>query len=406
MESDSFKRTYISQEELDDTSTQQFFNRVNQNRQSIVKNSDNNPITIWSNQTAHKTTYNDQIFKIKIAKCVHKQEQALGIHVIPTYDLDSQKDMGLIIQRIEPTGRVFKDGRMRIGDRIVEINNSSLIGIDFKTAQKILRDAIQQSNELINIDLEFKIVRSKTAEIESDSEINERPVEIEELDDKENNTVIQTNSSFNNHSSSINMNALNTKKLGKIITVQLVKGPQGLGFKLAARDNCASGEFSPIYIKNILPKGAAITDGRLQRGDRLIEVDKLDMTKTTLHEAVNILRNTKLGTCVELVVSRQILPNNSQETTTNIDLTQLPREINDDNNNNNEAEVNQEPNNTINRRQLLTFEIALNDTGSAGLGVSVKGKTKRIEENDCSIDLGIFIKIVINGGAAFKGILK
>ena len=54
------------------------------------------------------------------------------------------------------------------------------------------------------------------------------------------------------------------------------------------------------------------------------------------------------------------------------------------------------------RRQLLTFEIALNDTGSAGLGVSVKGKTKRIEENDCSIDLGIFIKSVINGGAASK----
>ena len=50
----------------------------------------------------------------------------------------------------------------------------------------------------------------------------------------------------------------------------------------------------------------------------------------------------------------------------------------------------------------MTFEIALNDTGSAGLGVSVKGKTKRIEENDCSVDLGIFIKTVINGGAASK----
>ena len=33
----------------------------------------------------------------------------------------------------------------------------------------------------------------------------------------------------------------------------------------------------------------------------------------------------------------------------------------------------------MSRRQLLTFEIALNDTGSAGLGVSVKGKTKRID---------------------------
>ena len=29
---------------------------------------------------------------------------------------------------------------------------------------------------------------------------------------------------------------------------------------------------NPIYIKNILPKGAAIADGRLKAGDRLLEV--------------------------------------------------------------------------------------------------------------------------------------
>ncbi len=359
--------------------------------------------------------------------------------------------MGLIIQRIEPNGRVARDGTMRIGDRIVEINNNSLIDIDFKTAQKLLRDAINQSNDPNeNIDLEFKLVRSMNTlnnneeeehneyqyqyqeeNEEEEEDINERPIEIElntnnihinnneqyneDENNKENNTVINNNnnnndsSSFNNHLSSINMSALNTKKMGKIITVQLVKGPQGLGFKLAARDNCASGEYSPIYIKNILPKGAAITDGRLQRGDRLIEVDKMDMTKTTLHEAVNILRNTKLGACVELVVSRQILPSSNTTTTTitttNEQIqspikTSLPREIQND-----EADsisVTNTNTNTNQRRQLLTFEIALNDTGSAGLGVSVKGKTKRMEENDCSVDLGIFIKIVIHGGAAFK----
>lgn len=58
-------------------------------------------------------------------------------------------------------------------------------------------------------------------------------------------------------------------------------------------------------------------------------------------------------------------------------------------------------------RELLTFEIPLNDTGSAGLGVSVKGKTKKIEEPTDTelpqtIDLGIFVKTVINGGAASK----
>ena len=159
------------------------------------------------------------------------------------------------------------------------------------------------------------------------------------------------------------MSALNTKKMGKLITIQLVKGPQGLGFKLAARDNCASGEYSPIYIKNILPKGAAITDGRLQRGDRLLEVDKMDMTKMTLHEAVNILRNTKLGACVELVVSRQILPSNNdqQQTISSSPIkSTLPREIPNDETDS----ISMNTTNTINnanqqqqqRRQLLTFE--------------------------------------------------
>lgn len=39
--------------------------------------------------------------------------------------------MGLIIQQIEPNGRIYLDGRLKSGDRIVEINNKSLIGIDF-----------------------------------------------------------------------------------------------------------------------------------------------------------------------------------------------------------------------------------------------------------------------------------
>uniref|UniRef100_A0A8D0D9Z3 Par-3 family cell polarity regulator n=1 Tax=Sander lucioperca TaxID=283035 RepID=A0A8D0D9Z3_SANLU len=49
-------------------------------------------------------------------------------------------------------------------------------------------------------------------------------------------------------------------------------------------------------------------------------------------------------------------------------------------------------------QEFLTFEIPLNDSGSAGLGVSVKGN--RSKENHA--DLGIFVKSIINGGAASK----
>lgn len=52
----------------------------------------------------------------------------------------------------------------------------------------------------------------------------------------------------------------------------LFVGPEGLGFSITTRDNPAGGLAPPIYVKNILPKGAAIADGRLKSGDRLLEV--------------------------------------------------------------------------------------------------------------------------------------
>ena len=51
----------------------------------------------------------------------------------------------------------------------------------------------------------------------------------------------------------------------------ILTGAQGLGFSVTTRDNPAGGE-NPVYIKKILPQGAAIVDGRLQSGDRLLRV--------------------------------------------------------------------------------------------------------------------------------------
>uniref|UniRef100_A0A3B3HVY4 PDZ domain-containing protein n=1 Tax=Oryzias latipes TaxID=8090 RepID=A0A3B3HVY4_ORYLA len=51
-----------------------------------------------------------------------------------------------------------------------------------------------------------------------------------------------------------------------------------------------------------------------------------------------------------------------------------------------------------NGKEQLMFEIPLNDSGSAGLGVSLKGNKSR----ETREDLGIFIKSIIHGGAAYK----
>lgn len=49
-------------------------------------------------------------------------------------------------------------------------------------------------------------------------------------------------------------------------------------------------------------------------------------------------------------------------------------------------------------REQLMYEVPLNETGSAGLGVSLKGNKSR----ETGEDLGIFIKSIIHGGAAYK----
>ena len=42
-----------------------------------------------------------------------------------------QRPVGLVIAGIDPEGRVHRDGRLRVKDRIVAINGTSLIGVDF-----------------------------------------------------------------------------------------------------------------------------------------------------------------------------------------------------------------------------------------------------------------------------------
>lgn len=95
-----------------------------------------------------------------------------------------------------------------------------------------------------------------------------------------------------------------SKRLGKVIKITLIKGIDGLGFKLASRDN-PTGVANPIYVKTIFPKGAAIEDGRLQNGDRLLMVNSIDVTQMSLQETVSLLRETRIGDTVHLCVSRQ-----------------------------------------------------------------------------------------------------
>lgn len=62
---------------------------------------------------------------------IRNEPGPLGIHVIPDYDTLG-REKGLLVKGIEPGGRIDRDGRLAIYDRVVEINGENLINMPFQ----------------------------------------------------------------------------------------------------------------------------------------------------------------------------------------------------------------------------------------------------------------------------------
>ncbi|XP_029581693.1 partitioning defective 3 homolog isoform X3 [Salmo trutta] len=381
----------------------------------------------------------------------------LGIHVVP-FSAQDRRTLGLLVKRLERGGKAEQHSLFQKNDCIVRINNGDLRNIRFEQAQNMFRQAMRspvimfhvvpnlmkaQYEQLSHSERNPNVAYS-SGSFSPDSLASERGSTTSGLDHTpqrmsrgpHTHQHPEQGDAYTSlphlhglaHGGSMDKPPLGhtppgrtpsphrvlnstptagfTKKVGRRLNIQLKKGPEGLGFSITSRDVPIGGS-APIYVKNILPRGAAIQDGHLKAGDRLLEVNGVDLVGLTQEEVVSLLRATPMGGAVGLVVLRQ-------------EETFLPREVNaepqmqsprDLRRSVREAVSAMEPHWLTEKaeeddlvltpdgtREFLTFEIPLSDSGSAGLGVSVKGN--RSKENHS--DLGIFVKSIINGGAACK----
>ncbi|XP_053876919.1 partitioning defective 3 homolog isoform X7 [Malaclemys terrapin pileata] len=349
----------------------------------------------------------------------------LGIHVVP-FSARGGRTLGLLVKRLEKGGKAEQENLFHENDCIVRINDGDLRNRRFEQAQHMFRQAMRTPIIWFHV---VPAANKEQYEQLSQSEkntyySNRFSPDSQYIDNKSiNNAGLQTlqrisrmsnqtdqTDSYSQLPHSVNSSGkppsglapspqkvltsttnsgYNTKKIGKRLNIQLRKGTEGLGFSITSRDVPIGGS-APIYVKNILPRGAAIQDGRLKAGDRLIEVNGVDLTGKTQEEAVSLLRSTKMGGTVSLLIFRQEETFHPRELSAEQSQSQIPKETKSE-----EEDLVLTPDGT---REFLTFEVPLNDSGSAGLGVSVKGN--RSKENHA--DLGIFVKSIINGGAASK----
>ncbi|XP_063287383.1 disks large homolog 2 isoform X2 [Pelobates fuscus] len=145
-------------------------------------------------------------------------------------------DPGIFITKIIPGGAAAEDGRLRVNDCILRVNEVDVSEVSHSRAVEALKEA----GSIVRL-----YVRRR------------RPI------------------------------------LETVVEIKLFKGPKGLGFSIAGGvgNQHIPGDNS-IYVTKIIDGGAAQKDGRLQVGDRLLMVNNYSLEEVTHEEAVAILKNT------------------------------------------------------------------------------------------------------------------
>ncbi|XP_074466417.1 disks large homolog 2 isoform X13 [Sebastes fasciatus] len=145
-------------------------------------------------------------------------------------------DPGIFITKIIPGGAAAEDGRLRVNDCILRVNDADVSEVCHSKAV----EALKVAGSIVRL-----YVRRR------------RPM------------------------------------LETIIEIKLIKGPKGLGFSIAGGvgNQHIPGDNS-IYVTKIIDGGAAQKDCRLQVGDRLLMVNNYSLEEVSHEEAVAILKNT------------------------------------------------------------------------------------------------------------------
>ncbi|XP_059778662.1 tyrosine-protein phosphatase non-receptor type 13 isoform X6 [Balaenoptera ricei] len=267
-------------------------------------------------------------------------------------------DLGIFISSITPGGPADLDGCLKPGDRLISVNSVSLEGVSHHAAIEILQNApedvtlvISQPKEKISkvpstpvhIGIGMKNYMKKASYMQ-DSAVNSsedhcwprgtprhisdssfglsgglREGSLSSQDSRTESASLsqsQVNGFFVSHESSSSMNTSNKMnfktfpssppKPGDIFEVELAKNENSLGISVTVLFDKGgvntSVRHGGIYVKAVIPKGAAESDGRIHKGDRVLAVNGVSLEGATHKQAVETLRNT--GQVVHLLLEK------------------------------------------------------------------------------------------------------
>ncbi|XP_059693120.1 multiple PDZ domain protein isoform X10 [Haemorhous mexicanus] len=257
---------------------------------------------------------------------------------------------GVVIKSLTDHGAAAKDGRIKVGDVILAVDDEIVVGYPvekfislLKTSKSVVRLTINPA-ETDNLTTAPALPSTVPAEKRN----MQPPAALPTSSSPEPEAV--KNTSRSSTPAMLTSDPATCPIIpGCETTIDISKGRTGLGLSIVGGADTLLGA---IIIHEVYEEGAASKDGRLWAGDQILEVNGIDLRNATHDEAINVLRQTPQK--VRLTVYRD------------------------------EAQYKEED-------MYDVLNIELQKKPGKGLGLSIVGKRN---------DTGVFVSDIVKGGIA------
>ncbi|XP_041076923.1 multiple PDZ domain protein isoform X7 [Polyodon spathula] len=274
-----------------------------------------------------------------------KDQGSLGIAI-------SEEDTknGVMIKSLTEHGAAAKDGKIKVGDKILAVDDETVVGHPVEKVITLLKKAKSTVKLTISSDdpasqspSGMSTASASDMKSTKPSAVTSAAVGIPESDTLRNASRSSTPATL------VSDPATCPIIPGCETTIDISKGRTGLGLSIVGGADTLLGA---IIIHEVYEEGAASKDGRLWAGDQVLEVNGIDLRSATHDEAIHVLRQTPQK--VRLMVYRD------------------------------EAQYKED-------EMWDVFSVELEKKPGEGLGLSIVGKRN---------DTGVFVSDIVKGGIA------
>ncbi|XP_042660456.1 multiple PDZ domain protein isoform X9 [Tyto alba] len=257
---------------------------------------------------------------------------------------------GVVIKSLTDHGAAAKDGRIKVGDQILAVDDEIVVGYPVEKFINLLKT----SKTMVRLTINSAEMDSPTAApVPSSTTPAERrnmhlPATVLSSSSPEPETV--KNTSRSSTPATLASDPTTCPIIpGCETTIDISKGRTGLGLSIVGGADTLLGA---IIIHEVYEEGAASKDGRLWAGDQILEVNGIDLRNATHDEAINVLRQTPQKVCLTVYRDEAQYKEEDMYDILNIELQKKP---------------------------------------GKGLGLSIVGKRN---------DTGVFVSDIVKGGIA------